>query len=101
HLLFHRDADVLGRIDVLDVDASYFDAPFVGGLVQDQPELAIDLVTIRECVVEVHVAHDGTHTGDGQLDDRTDEIGHLVNGLGRFGYLPIDDRVDIYRDVVA
>src|SRR5690606_7980458 len=52
-------------------------------------------------MVKVHIAHNGTHTGDGQLDDRTNKIGDLVNGLGGFGYLPIDHRVDIDGDVVA
>ena len=91
HLLLHRDADVFRRIDVLHIDAGNLHSPFVGGFIQDHAKLGIDLIALRQGVVQIHIAHHGAHAGDGQLDNAAHQVVHLIDGFDRIGDLPVHD----------
>src|ERR1044072_291145 len=51
HLLLHRDAHVLGRVDVLHVHTRDLHAPLVRRFVEPDAELRIKLVALRQRVV--------------------------------------------------
>ncbi|QYO66897.1 hypothetical protein JVX88_08865 [Leptolyngbya sp. 7M] len=52
-------------------------------------------------MVEVHFAHDRTHTRDSKLNYTADEVGNLIDGFDRIGDLPIDDRIYVDSYVIA
>ena len=52
-------------------------------------------------MVQIHLADDGAHPRDGQLDDGPDEVGDFVDGLDGVRDLPVDDRVNVNGHVVA
>ncbi len=52
-------------------------------------------------MVQVHLAHHRAHARDGQLHDAAYQIINLVYGLDRVSDLPVDDRVNVDRHVIA
>ena len=70
HLPAHRLDEVLGRLDVLDLDARDLDAPGLGSGVDDAEQPCVDLVAMREQLVEIHRAHDGADVGHHQIEQR-------------------------------
>src|SRR3954471_24085629 len=63
HLARHGAGKVGRRQDVLDLDAGDLDAPGRGGGAHDAQEAVVDLVAMREELVEVHRADDGADIG--------------------------------------
>src|SRR5690606_27428456 len=58
HLLLHGVLDGQRRVDRLQLDAGHADAPLAGRLVEDDAQLAVDLVAARERLFEVEPADD-------------------------------------------
>ena len=100
HLPAHRLDEVLGRLDVLDLDARDLDAPRLGSRVDDAEQPGVDLVAMREQLVEVHRAHDGADVGHHQVEQRLLEIGDLVGGAPHVEHLVEGDAVDRHSGVV-
>ena len=80
--------DQIGRRhDVLDLDAVDLDAPGRDRGVDHAQQPLVDLVAMRQHLVEVHRAHDRADVGHRQRDDRLIEIGDLVARLGGVEHL--------------
>src|SRR3546814_7445130 len=75
-------SDVGGRADVLHLDAGDLHAPRRGGVVDHVEQARVDLVALRQGLVEVHRAHDGAQVRGHEVEDGIVEIGHLIGGLG-------------------
>jgi hypothetical protein len=101
HLLLHRLLDGVRRVDGLELDAVDADAPLAGRLVEHPAQLAVDLVTAGQRLLEVERADDVAQRGDGELLDALDEVGDLVDRRLRVDDLVVDDRVDAHDEVVA
>ncbi len=56
HLPRHGVDEVLRRLDVLDFDARHLDSPGLGRGVDDGEQAHIDLVAMRQELVEVHAS---------------------------------------------
>ena len=74
HLPAHGLDQVGGRHDVLDLDAVDLDAPGRDGGIDDAQEPLVDLVAVRQHLVEIHGAHHRADIGHGQRDDRLLEL---------------------------
>ncbi len=94
HLLLHRVLDGRRRVDRLDLDTGYADAPRTGRLVEHAAQLGVDLVATGQCLLEVQRADDVTKGRDRQLLDGLDVVLDLVGGRAGIGDLEVDDRVD-------
>src|SRR6185503_19874773 len=73
----------------------------VGRFVQNNSQLRVDLIALRQSVIQVHIAHHGAHARDRQLYDATDQVVHLIDGFHGIGNLPVDNRINMNGDVVA
>jgi hypothetical protein len=100
HLPAHGDHDILGRRDVLDLDAQHLDAPRAGRLVDHRQQRVVDVVALGQRLVERHVAHDAPDVGERQVGDGEVEVLHLVGGARRIDHLVEGDGVDLHRGVV-
>ena len=100
HLASHCLDEIGGRHDVLDLDAVDLQSPRRHRGIDHPQQALVDLVAMRQHLVEVHRAHHRADVGHGQHDDRLIEIGHLVACLGGVEYLKERDAVDRYRGVV-
>ena len=100
HLARHAVDDVARRRDVLDLDARDLEAPGMRRLVDHGEQARIDRVALREQLVEIHAAHDGTDVGHDEIEDGEPEIADFVGGLGRIEHLIEDDAVDRHHRIV-
>ncbi len=100
HLASHRFHEVGRRHDVLDLDAVDLQSPRRHGSIHHAQQSLVDLVAMRQHLVEVHRAHHRTNIGHGQHDDRLVEIGYLVARFRRIEHLEERDAVHRHGGVV-
>ena len=100
HLLLHRVLDGQRRVDGLELDSGHPDPPLAGGLVQHPAQLPVDGVPAGQRLFQIHPADHIPQRRRGQLLDRDDVVGDLVDGRPRVGHLEVDDGVDRYGQVV-
>src|SRR5690606_33741614 len=100
HLLLHRLLDRLRGLDGLELDPADLDAPLLGGVVEDRPELAVDLVPGGEGLLQVHAADHVAQRRRGELFDGLDEVRDLIGGVIGIGHPYIDRGVHIDGKVV-
>jgi hypothetical protein len=100
HLPRHRGDDVGRRADVLDLDAGDLDAPCLGRLVDDDQQPGVDLVALRQGLVEVHRPHHGAQVGGRERHDRGIEVADLIGRLGGVEHLEEHDTVDRDHGIV-
>ena len=79
----HGAAHLLGQVDLLHLDGGDLHAPGLGVPVDDLLELPVDLVALREQVVELHLAEHRAQRGLGELAGGEEEVGDLEEGLAR------------------
>ncbi len=96
----HRLDQVGRRHDVLDLDPVDLETPGRDRGIDHAQQALVDLVAMRQHLVEVHGAHHRTDVGHGQHDDRLGEIGDLVARLGGVEHLEEGDAVDRHGGVV-
>ncbi|MGY3455692.1 hypothetical protein ACVWW5_001142 [Bradyrhizobium sp. LM3.4] len=84
----------------LDLDAVDLETPRRDRGVDDAQQALVDLVAMRQHLVEIHGAHHRTDIGHGQHDDRLLQIGDFVARLRGIEYLEEGDAVDRDRGVV-
>ena len=65
----------------------------------EQP--VVDLVALRQELVEVHRAHDGADVGHGQVEDGVLEVVDLIGRLGGIEHLEEGNAVDRHHGIVA
>ena len=94
HLAGHDAGEVGRRHDVLDLDAVDLHAPGRGRRVHHPQQPLVDLVAMRQQLVEVHRADHGADVGHGQVEQRAVEVRDLVGGARRVEHLVEDHRVD-------
>ena len=97
----HRRHHFRRWVDALDLDADHLDAPLVGGVVEHLAELGVDRVAGRERTVELEVADQVAQVGLGELRDRREEVGDVVDEPLRVGGLVVHDGVDRHDHVVG
>ena len=100
HLTFHGVSDVLRWENVLNFDAVDFDAPWIGGGIEDLSHLLIDDVSGSEGLVEVEITDDVTKGGRGEVFDSGDWIIDAVSVELWIGDLVEGDGVDLHGDVI-
>jgi hypothetical protein len=100
HLARHRVDEILRRLDVFDLDARDLDAPGLGGRVDDIEQAGVDLVAMRQQLIEVHRTHDCADIGHDEVQEGELEVGDLVGGPARVEHLIERDAVDRDRGVV-
>jgi hypothetical protein len=61
----------------------------------------VDLVALRQEMVELHRAHDGADVGHGQIAHGILELVDLVGCLGRIEHLEEGDAIDLHHGVVT
>jgi hypothetical protein len=100
HLPAHRLDEVGRRHDVLDLDAVDLQSPRRHRGVDHAQETLVDLVAMRQHLVEIHRTHHREDVGHGQHRDRLREIGDLVARLRRIEDLEEGNAVDGHRGIV-
>ena len=100
HLAPHGFDEIGGRHDVLDLDAVDFQSPRRHRGIDHAQQSLVDLVAMRQHLVEVHRAHHRADVGHGQHDDRLVEIGDLVAGFRSIKHLIEGDAVHRHGGVV-
>ena len=100
HLPPHRLHQIGRRHDVLDLDAVDLQPPRRHRGVDHAQQPLVDLVAMRQHLVEVHRSHHRTDVGHGQDDDRLFEMGDLVARLGGVEHLEERDAVHRHGGVV-
>ena len=83
HLAGHGVGDVGRRQQVADFDAGDLDAPRPSGGVDYSQQARVDLVALRQHLVQVHRAHHRAKVGHHQLRDGAVEVGHPIGRGGR------------------
>ena len=63
-------------------------------MIDDRQQARVDLVALRQCLVEVHRAHDRAQVGRRKRHDRRVEVADLIGRLGGVQHLEEDDAVD-------
>ena len=96
HLTAHRLHEVGRRHDILDLDAVDLDAPRRHRGIDNAQQAFVDLVAVRQHLVEVHAAHHRADVGHGELGDRLIQIGDLVARLRGIEHL--EERKPVDRD---
>ena len=99
-LLCDRADHAFVEVDVFDFDVGHLDTPVVGALIQDLLDVGVELVALRQHVVELVLAE---HRTQGRLGELAGGFEHVCNpddGLFRIDDAEVDHRVDPYRDVV-
>ena len=91
HLLLHRLANRARRLDRLQLDAVDADSPLAGRLVEDVPELCVDVVARRQRLLERHRTDHVAERRHRELLDCPDVVGDLVGRSLRIGDLGVDD----------
>ena len=91
---------VLGQVDLFHLDKLDLDAPGVSVLFDDLLEAGVELVPLREKVVERHLAEETPQSRLGQLGRGVDIILDLDHALERVDDPEVQDGVDLDRDVV-
>ena len=76
-LTAHRPLDLLGQIEVPQLDATDLDSPVLGLTVERDLQLTVDLVTRRQQFVQLVVADDGPQGGLGHEPGRLVPVLHL------------------------
>jgi len=100
HLPAHRVHDVLRRNNVLDLDARHFDAPRLGGGVDHRQKPRVDLVAMREELVQVHRAHDRAHIRHDDVAQSRLKIGDLIGRAASVEHLIEGDAVHGHGGIV-
>ena len=100
HLASHCLDEIGGRHDVLDLDAVDLQSPRRHRGIDHPQQALVDLVAMRQHLVEVHRAHHRADVGHGQDDDGLVEIGDLVARLRRIEHLVEGDAVHRHGGVV-
>src|SRR3989441_2483145 len=100
HLLHHRLLHVGGGSDLPDLDVCHLDAPPLRHFVELRAEDIIDLLPLREKLIERDIADDGPKSGGRDPDRCPREVLDLHNTLRRLHNLVVDQEVDICRSVV-
>ena len=96
----HRIEDVARRRDLADLDAGDLAAPVLGDLVELRAQDLVDLVALREHVVEEEVADDRAQVRRRQAGEGADEVLDVHDALERLDDPPVDQEVDRDRHVV-
>src|SRR6266404_3153112 len=91
----------LVQVDVLDLDVGDLDAPGVGLRVEDSLDVEIELLALRQQLVELVLAQHRAQRGLRQLAGGLQEVDHLDDRVLRVDDAEIDHRVHLHRDVVA
>ena len=86
---------------MFDLNIGNFDTPGVGLRVEDDLNIAIELVALRQHLVEFVLAKHRPQRCLRELAGRDHEIFHLDDRLVGIDHAEIDHRVDLHRDVVA
>ncbi len=100
HLLVHGVHHVRRRIDSLQLDPLHAYAPAVGRVVEDLAEVAVDLISGGERLVELEIADEVAQVRLGELRHCEHEVRDVVDETLRVGRLVVDDGVDRHDDVV-
>ncbi len=100
HLPAHRLHEVLRGYDVLDLNARDFDAPRLRGCVDHHQKARVDLVAMREQLVQVHRTHDRAHIGHDDVAQRQFKIGDLIGRAARIEHLIEGDAVHRHGCIV-
>ena len=69
-------------------------------MIDHQQQLGVDLVALRQSLVEVHRTHHRAQVGSGQLHDRDIKVGNLIGRLAGIENLEKHHRVDADHGVV-
>ena len=86
---------------MLDLDIGDLDAPGVGLPVEDLLDVAVELVALRQHLVEIVLAEHRAQRHLRELARRLEEIRHLDDRALGIDDAEIEHRVDLHRDVVA
>src|SRR5258705_266557 len=97
----HRALHLGRQVDGLDLDRRDLDAPGLGVQVENLLELLVDLLALREQVVEIQLAERAAQRGLRELGGGVEEVLHLDDGLLRVDHAEVDHRGDLEADVVA
>src|SRR5208337_3152529 len=100
HLPVHGVLDVLGRDDLADLDARHLHAPALGHLVQLRAQDAVDVLPLRQDVVQRDVADDCTQRGGGDLLARPGVVADGDHRRGGIQHAPVDEEVDVNGRVI-
>src|SRR5581483_701038 len=100
-LLGHGAQHALGHVDLLHFHGGDLHAPGVGVLVEDALQAEVDLVAVREQLVELHFAEHGAQRGLRELRRLVAVVVHRDHGAHGIADLEEDDRVHLQGNVVA
>src|SRR5262245_58813254 len=91
----------LVEVDVLELDDGDLDVPGVGLLVEDAPDIGVELFALLQHLVEIVLAEHGPQRGLRELAGRFREVLDLDDRLLGIDDAIINHRIDPHRDVVA
>src|SRR6266567_2595526 len=99
-LLGHGALHGARQLDVLDLDASHLDAPWLGLVVDDLLQLLVDDVPLRQQLVNGGLAQHRPKRGLRDLGRCVDVVQDLNDRALRVDHLEVDDGVDLGGHVV-
>src|ERR1035441_1399293 len=100
-LLGHGAEHVFRHVDLFDLDGDDFDAEGRRVAVNDGLDALVELVAVRENLVQFDFAEDGAESRLGELRGLVDVVGDLNDGLDWIDDAQRNDGVDLEGDVVA
>src|SRR5947208_3074863 len=96
----HRAAHLIGQVDELDRDLHHLDAPGLGVLVDDRLQVGVDLLPLREQLVQLGLTAHAAQRGLRVLRGGEEIVLHLDDGAVRVDHAEVEARVHLERDVV-
>ena len=100
HLPRHGVDQIARRLDVLDLDTRDLDAPIAGRVVDHLQQAMVDLVALRQKLVQIHGAHHRADVGHGEVEDRRFEVVDLIARLRRVHHLIEGNAVHLHHGVI-
>jgi regulator of protease activity HflC (stomatin/prohibitin superfamily) len=91
----NRPLHLLWQVDLLDLDLGDFDAPTLRLLVENRLEPHVQLLPLRQEIVQLDFAEHRTQAGLGRLLHGVPNILDLDDGLGGANHSEVDDGIDL------
>ena len=100
HLLFHGVLDVGGRQNVLQLYAGNFNAPRIGGFVQNGAHFGVNDVAGSEGLIQFQIANDVTQSGSGEGFHSDHGLLHAVGVQLGICNLEIHNGINLHGNVI-
>src|SRR5215470_18208724 len=100
-LLRHRALHCGRQLDVLDLHRGHLHSPTLRMLINDGLQFAVDLVALRQQLIQLRLAQYVAQRRLTDLRRRLEVVHYVHNRVFRVYYVEVHDRCNLYRHIVA